>query len=530
MKINIPIITKLWRLYKERQEYKKQIKIRLLRRQLNKGRKVVETEHWTNRYLEEDREGEQGLKNKEQGTEIKEEKYAAIGAQFSVFAFIGIIPDAKSVLGWKFIIPIFLLLLLLAFLPVMVKAELKSDSSTTLKIGDQVPDLTLKNITNYKSATAKLSDFKGKLVILDFWATWCGACVAHLPDVAKLQQEFDGRLQVILVNAEAKASEQQLQSFLKKHIGTFPPLPLILNDHQLKPLFPFTSIPHYVWISPEGKLLAITGAAELNREQVSQSLQQPSAVKFVTKVNLDLKQPLFLKENATLSQVQAYQIVLKGWISGPGSGVHFRKNGTTVFGLSITNKSLESLYRFINNHQKGLMPMMNVKEVAGDFAEPKEASQKALWNKENLWSVDVQVPLNQAHLLYDRLLETLNQNSPYMAQIETRQLPAWGLEKLPDFGKTAKAKATLQSGGLMIQQQSTSFLVNCLNAQGLSLPVVDRTNFEGLLDLQLSGALHTVDAINQELLPYGLCLKEGVYPVKLFSISKKESPLQTQTK
>ena len=50
-----------------------------------------------------------------------------------------------------------------------------------LKIGDKVPDIEFKNIINYKSKTARLSDFKGKLVILDFWGTWCTSCIAAFP-------------------------------------------------------------------------------------------------------------------------------------------------------------------------------------------------------------------------------------------------------------------------------------------------------------------------------------------------------------
>lgn len=42
-----------------------------------------------------------------------------------------------------------------------------------LTVGDVMPDITFNNLVNYKSSSAKLSDFKGKLVILDFWATTC---------------------------------------------------------------------------------------------------------------------------------------------------------------------------------------------------------------------------------------------------------------------------------------------------------------------------------------------------------------------
>src|SRR5688572_26528195 len=71
-----------------------------------------------------------------------------------------------------------------------------------LKIGDIVPDIEFLMV-NYSKPTARLSDFKGKVVILDFWATWCGSCIEAFPKIDLAQKEFGDRLQVILVNSRA---------------------------------------------------------------------------------------------------------------------------------------------------------------------------------------------------------------------------------------------------------------------------------------------------------------------------------------
>jgi len=55
-----------------------------------------------------------------------------------------------------------------------------------LSIGDTVPDITIANVYNYRSSTIRLSDLKGKLVILDFWSTWCTNLYCCIPGIAKV--------------------------------------------------------------------------------------------------------------------------------------------------------------------------------------------------------------------------------------------------------------------------------------------------------------------------------------------------------
>ncbi|MGB4400563.1 MAG: TlpA disulfide reductase family protein, partial [Daejeonella sp.] len=71
--------------------------------------------------------------------------------------------------------------------------------TAALKIGDKVPDVTINNISNYKSTSAKLSDFKGKLLILDFWATWCAPCIAMIPKMDSLEKAFEGKVAFLSV-------------------------------------------------------------------------------------------------------------------------------------------------------------------------------------------------------------------------------------------------------------------------------------------------------------------------------------------
>jgi len=61
-----------------------------------------------------------------------------------------------------------------------------------LKIGDKVPDIEFKLVDSKTGGISKgkLSDYKGKLVIIDFWASWCYSCLHKFPKMDELQKKY----------------------------------------------------------------------------------------------------------------------------------------------------------------------------------------------------------------------------------------------------------------------------------------------------------------------------------------------------
>jgi thiol-disulfide isomerase/thioredoxin len=78
--------------------------------------------------------------------------------------------------------------------------------------GAPLPDLT---VTDPSGKTLKLASLKGKPVLINLWATWCGPCVAELPTLGKLAVERVGELQVLLVSQDSDPAK--VAPFLREH-------------------------------------------------------------------------------------------------------------------------------------------------------------------------------------------------------------------------------------------------------------------------------------------------------------------------
>jgi thiol-disulfide isomerase/thioredoxin len=87
-------------------------------------------------------------------------------------------------------------------------------TQAALKVGDTLPDLA-----SFKLEGKLPADLKGKIVIVDFWASWCLPCAESFPVMDELQKKFGDRLVVLAINVDEKAAK--MESFLKKHAITF---------------------------------------------------------------------------------------------------------------------------------------------------------------------------------------------------------------------------------------------------------------------------------------------------------------------
>ena len=87
------------------------------------------------------------------------------------------------------------------------------------QVGQRAPDFTVSD----SGRTVRLDSFKGKVVVLNFWATWCVPCREEFPDLSRLQQKYGPRgLQVLGVTTDFASQKSAVEKFLAGQKPAFP--------------------------------------------------------------------------------------------------------------------------------------------------------------------------------------------------------------------------------------------------------------------------------------------------------------------
>ena len=95
-----------------------------------------------------------------------------------------------------------------------------SAPATSSQVGQPAPDFQLQNLDGQ---SISLSDFKGKPVLINFWATWCGACVYEMPYMQEIYDEWSGQgLMLLAINVGEGSST--VKEFMQSHNLSLPVL------------------------------------------------------------------------------------------------------------------------------------------------------------------------------------------------------------------------------------------------------------------------------------------------------------------
>ena len=130
-------------------------------------------------------------------------------------------------------------------------------------------DLTLKDIHGKR---VRLRDLQGKIVVLNFWATWCGPCNQEMPMLVEAEKEYGPR-GVVFVGAslDDEKTRANIPAFLSKYQINFP-IWVGAGPDELEKLGLGVAVPDTAFIDAEGRIVArILG--EIRKEEIRERLE-----------------------------------------------------------------------------------------------------------------------------------------------------------------------------------------------------------------------------------------------------------------
>ncbi|MGJ1247450.1 TlpA family protein disulfide reductase [Sphingobacterium sp. UBA7038] len=395
----------------------------------------------------------------------------------------------------------------------------------SLQIGDNIPEelwhLPLQ-IVNHpdRKGTTTLNDYRGKLIILDFWATWCGSCIANMPKISKLQEELGDEVQVLLITKEKLPKVDQ---FFKRN-----PFSLIsvVNDETFNRLFTHLAIPHYSIINKQGTIQAITSSDQITTDNIRRILDDRTA-EVTVKIDRDTKSPLLTTSNLPLDRLSHHSVLFEGRLDGFPSSVDQREYGDVV-GVTYTNMALAKLFKAVF---RKLYPDLNDKRFlfeSGDstkFFYPvhNTISSKQEWYKKNLYSYEVLVKNEKSNDIFNHMLNDLNNHTQFSGILTTRKRRCIQLvfrKKSSSYGKDA---------GMMNGQQKNfedipvENLVSYLDdSSQIPFPVINGINSPKKVNVTITSKFENLEDIRKQLNKQGLDLIDVLADIPVFVISQKQ--------
>ncbi|MDB5200849.1 MAG: hypothetical protein JWQ27_258 [Ferruginibacter sp.] len=403
-----------------------------------------------------------------------------------------------------------------------------------LSPGKLLPKIAPAHLYNGGGKTLSVADYKGQWIILDFWNKWCGSCIEAFPKMEKLQEEFPGKIKVLLVTNDTDEALDKLFQKVKS-----PALPILSNDKDLTALFPHLTVPHHAWIDPAGKVRFITGGYNATATNVK-NLLAGKTLRFADKeefTDINKNIPLFLDPRLKDS-INSYSFAFRDIPGLGGSTTEYfgdRKNKMNE-GFRFIRQSLLDLYKVAfgyswqNSGSEFYLRNRIQFDLAGGtkfFDYPVETDSIPAWEKRNLVCYESRWSAVKDSLGYKYLQEDLNRYFPFKVSVNNSSTDCYVLEQINEVSNAASNlldKKYEQTDSLFrLTNYPASSLLFALNRLPLfeKIPVLGGVGMNTKINLTLSNAFYSIDRLQNELLKNGFRLKAARRVLRMLVIADK---------
>lgn len=393
-----------------------------------------------------------------------------------------------------------------------------TDSITPLKVGDPLPETLwkqpvklLKTGDSLTGSIVSLEDYRHKAIILDFWASWCSPCVAAFPKMDSLRARFADSIAIIPVTRQDSNAVARFFGNMGQVRNSLPFS--VVGERKWPRYFPHHEIPHYVWISADGRIAAITGGDAVNAANVGSLIM-------ARPINVDVKRDSVRKFDfdALFPEEEKARVIMQRTITKHVPGFHPRKglrklensNLKRLYGLNV---SLYSLYQMAYSElYVDMLHNSRMKvEIAdtGTFTTTRRGSAYIQWAAEHTYCYDL-ISAGSTEELFRQMRKDLSDYFPYDAAIEKRRTMCWVIRRTGDI--------SLHSAGSKKEEKFDAFsfhgrnipwsaFVSRLSVYFLQMepyPVIDESGISGNVDIEIHARLSDPAMLAKALRRYGL--------------------------
>ena len=135
-------------------------------------------------------------------------------------------------------------------------------------IGSPAPDFQL---TDLQGQTQSLSQYRGKVVLLNFWATWCKPCIKEMPAMQNAYDSLRGQGFTVLAINELEDKER-VQKHIARHEHTFPVL--MDEDNEVANMYGVVGLPVSVFIDQTGHIQEFVKGGLLTKDLIHKTVNQ----------------------------------------------------------------------------------------------------------------------------------------------------------------------------------------------------------------------------------------------------------------
>jgi thiol-disulfide isomerase/thioredoxin len=408
------------------------------------------------------------------------------------------------------------------------------------------PEFFLNDISNYSKTKARLKDFEGKWLILDFWGRYCSNCIKSMPKMDSIQRQFKSNLQIVFIGSSIidmrtpNYNDKSVYAKLKeKHNYSF----AVAFDSILFNKFGIHGLPYILIIDPKGNVKGIT--TSISKKNIEQFIsgQSPkltnhssSMTSIENTIDFDPRNPFLIHENGGTDTDFLFRSILTKWNPSMRSdypGFHNNNKwghegllGPRLNdGIQILGLSLIGLYNTAYLGDRLIRPFQD--SLYGEFwpkpvLELKDKSKFSI-NKITGTGIYCYSLINKLGNVSDAFLQKKMQRDledyfNYEVKVENRLMPCF----IVTSSKDAKAKLKTKNSEIpsdfysdLIKNVSIKALLRmvAINASNpiessSSFPFFDETDIIDNIDVYAPINLRTGNNLNELI---GVLKKQGIY-------------------